>query len=158
MLVSSTSRQVLEFGCKYRRHGISPFTRGVSVMRYLAFYEISSKIKLASEAGRLRYDLSITYPMWETKDIDDCIDGALLTFTSSRNNDDDRNSGQTDCARRCSTPCGHFQTYRIISPSMSIHSLLPLSLIFRGQESVHVQFSLIQSRSLCSDICLKQGY
>jgi len=30
--------------------------------------------------------------MWKTKDNDDCVDGALLAFTSSRKNDDDRNS------------------------------------------------------------------
>ena len=30
--------------------------------------------------------------MWKTKDSDDWADGALLAFTSRRNNDDDRNS------------------------------------------------------------------
>jgi len=47
VLVSSSGGEVLEFGSKYGRHGVSPFTRDVSVMRYLDVYEISTRNKLS---------------------------------------------------------------------------------------------------------------
>jgi hypothetical protein len=47
VLVLSFGGDVLEFGCKYRRHGMSPFTRDVSVTPYLDVYLISTRNKVS---------------------------------------------------------------------------------------------------------------
>ena len=61
VLVSSPGGEVLEYECKYRRHGMSPCTRDVSVMRYLDVYEISTRSKV-SQWGR-------TFTLWYKRNI-----------------------------------------------------------------------------------------